>query len=83
MGRENETAPGSFPIAPRARIQRRAFLQFAAVLVLYPRLIPAASAADPSTATSLLSAPLELTGGWGASPRPAAAHSPVSLPPGR
>jgi len=73
MDRENETAPASFPIAPRGRIQRRAFLQFAAVLVLYPRLIPAAGAADPSTATNLLSAPLELTGDWGESPRPAAA----------
>jgi hypothetical protein len=73
MGRENEAAPGSSPTAARGRIQRRAFLQFAALLVLCPRLIRAAGAADPSTATNLLSAPLELTGDWGASPRQAAA----------
>lgn len=73
MGSENEAAPGSSPLAPRGPIRRRAFLQFAAVLVLYPRLIREAGAADPSTATSLLSAPLELTGDWGESPRQAVA----------
>jgi hypothetical protein len=57
----------------RLRRHRRGFLQLAAVLVLYPRLIRTAGAADPSTATNLLSAPLELMGDWGASPRPAAA----------
>jgi hypothetical protein len=73
MGREIETPPGSFPMALRGQMQRRAFLQLAAALVLSARLIPLARAADASTAPSLLSAPLELMGDWGASPRPAAA----------
>jgi hypothetical protein len=48
-------------------------LQLAAALVLFPRLARTAGAADPSTTTNLLSAPLALTGDWGASPRQAAA----------
>jgi hypothetical protein len=73
MGRDNEAAPGASPTDRRGRIHRRAFLQFATALVLFPRLVRMAGAADPSGATNLLSAPLELMGDWGDSPRPAAA----------
>jgi len=71
--RHNATAPGASPADGRMRLHRRGFLQLAAALVLFPRLARTAGAADPSTATNLLSAPLALTGDWGASPRQAAA----------
>ena len=73
MTRDEATAPGASPADGRMRLHRRGFLQLAAALVLFPRLARTAGAADPSTATNLLSAPLALTGDWGASPRQAAA----------